>query len=77
MISKGLRPRSRVVVDELRIQRLDSPKMDISGLPGMNRVTRGLVNFFMGRLKQRLSSSIQPVLKQQLEKSLNGLGILA
>lgn len=60
-----------MVVEDLAIARLDNPKMDIGGLPGMNRITRGMVNFFMGRLKQRLTSSIQPALKLQLERTLN------
>lgn len=77
VITKGLKPRTRLVVEQLIIERLDSPKMDISGLPGMNRVTRGMVNFFMGRLKQRISSSIQPALKQQLERSLNKMNLFA
>lgn len=75
MITKGLEPHTRIVVDQLSIKRLDSPKMDIGGLPGMNRVTRGIVNFFMSRLKQRLASSIQPALRQQLERSLNRMNI--
>lgn len=75
VITKGLRPHTRLVVDQLTIKQLDSPKMDISGLPGMNRLTRGMVNFFMGRLKQRISSSIQPALKQQLERSLNKMNL--
>lgn len=77
VITKGLRPHTRLVVDQLTIKQLDSPKMDISGLPGMNRITRGMVNFFMGRLKQRISSSIQPALKQQLERSLNKMNLFA
>lgn len=75
VITKGLRPQTKIVVDQLEIRQLDSPKMDIGGIPGMNRLTRGIVNFFMGRLKQRLSSSLQPVLKSQLEKSLNKMSI--
>lgn len=71
VISKGLKSHSHITVEQLLIRYLESPKMDISGLPGMNRLTRAVVNFFMGRLKQRLASSIQPVLKQQLEKTLN------
>lgn len=73
VISKGLGHDTKLQVDELIIRRLDNPKMDIGGLPGMNRVARGLVNFFMGRLKQRLVLSIQPALKQQLERTLNRL----
>lgn len=49
--------------------------MDIGGLPGMNRVARTMVNFFMARLKQRVTSSIQPALKAQLERSLNRLSL--
>lgn len=75
VITKGLKPHTKIIVDQLVIKRLDSPKMDISGLPGMNRVTRGMVNFFMGRLKQRLAASIQPTLKQQLERSLNKMSL--
>lgn len=84
VITRGLRRQSTethephttrplVVVEQLTIRHLDGPRMDIGGLPGMNRVTRVMVNFFMGRLKQRLSSAIQPVLRQQLERSLNKL----
>lgn len=76
VISKGLVPRSRITIDELIIKRLDGPKMEFGGLPGMNRVARGLVNFFMGRLKQRLVGSIQPALKRELEVILNRLPIL-
>lgn len=76
MITKGLKPHTRIVVEQLAIKRLDNPKMDIGGLPGMNRVARGMVNFFMGRLKQRIVSSIQPVVKQQLEKSLNKINVI-
>lgn len=76
VISKGLAgPNTRIVVDKLTIRRLDSPKMDIGGLPGMNRVARAMVNFFMGRLKKRVASSIQPALKQQLEQSINRLSL--
>lgn len=71
VITKGLKPDTRIVVEQLNIRWLDNPKMDIGGLPGMNRIMRGIINFFMGRLKRRISSSLQPALKQQLEKSLN------
>lgn len=71
VITKGLRPHTRIVVDQLNIRWLENPKMDIGGLPGMNRITRGIVNLFMGQLKKRISAWIQPALKQQLEKSLN------
>lgn len=77
VITKGLSPHTNIIVDQLTIKKLESPKMDISGLPGMNRLTRGAVNFFMGRLKQRLATSIQPALKQQLEKSLNKMSLLS
>lgn len=85
MITKGLRdhaeaatasgtePGRPILVEQLVIRHLDAPRMDIGGLPGMNRLTRAIVNFFMGRLKQRLTGAIQPVLKQQLERSLNKL----
>lgn len=71
VITKGISPQTRLVVEQLTIEHLENPKMDIGGLPGMNRITRGMVNFFMGRLKQRLTGSIQPILKQQLERTLN------
>lgn len=71
VITKGLRPHTRIVVDQLNIRWLENPKMDIGGLPGMNRITRGILNLFMGQLKKRISAWIQPALKQQLEKSLN------
>ena len=76
VISKGLASNSRIIVEELTIKRLDGPKMEFGGLPGMNRLARGLVNFFMGRLKQRLVSSIQPALKRELEQILNRLPIM-
>lgn len=75
VISKSVRSHSHMKVDELVIRRLEAPKMDIGGLPGMNRITRAAVNFFMGRLKQRLVSSIQPALKQELERTLNRLAL--
>lgn len=71
VITKGLRPHTGIVVDRLIIKRLDNPKMDIDGLPGLNRITKVIVNLFMGQLKKRISGWIQPTLKQQLEKSLN------
>lgn len=74
LISRSLRQsRTRVTVDELLIRRLDGSKLDIGGLPGINRLARATVNFFMGRLKQRLVSSMQPLLKQELERALNRL----
>lgn len=77
-VNNNLEPtQNRIIVDHLIIKKLDSIKMDLSGLPGMNRVTRGMVNFFMSRLKQRLASSIQPALKLQLEKSLNRMSVFA
>lgn len=73
VITKGVIMNSRIVVEQLIIKELDGVKLDISGLPGLNRVTRGAVNFFMRNFKQRIAYSIQPVIKQQLEKSLNKL----
>jgi hypothetical protein len=75
VVSRSTRSQSQMVVDELTIRRLDTPKMDIGGLPGMNRLTRAAVNFFMGRLKQRLVSSVQPTLKRELERALNRLAL--
>lgn len=71
IITRGLDGTQRYVVDQLAIETLDNPRMDVGGLPGMNRVTRGIVNFFMGRLKQRVMDTVQPALKSRLEMSLN------
>lgn len=77
VISKGLRVGARLTVEQLLIRRLEGLRMDFGGLPGVNRLTRGLVNFFMGRLKQRLVVSIEPALKEQLERSLNRLAMFS
>lgn len=73
VISRGLDGREVFVVDQLSIEKLDNPRMDMGGLPGMNRLTRGTVNFIMNRMKQRMANSIQPILKNRLETSLNKL----
>lgn len=71
VITRGLDGRPRFVVERLVIEKLENPRMDIGGFPGVNRVTRGVVNFLMGRLRQRVVGSILPVLKSRLEMSLN------
>lgn len=71
VITRGFDGTQRYVVDQLAIETVDNPRMDVGGLPGLNRVTRGIVNFFMGRLKQRVMDAVQPALKSRLEMSLN------
>lgn len=73
LITRGLQSNAQVIVEQLIISKMDAPKLDISGLPGLNRLTRTVLNFFMRSFKQRLSSSLQPVLQKQLESSLNKL----
>lgn len=72
-ITKGIGPNTRLAVKELVISRLESPKMDIGGVPGVNRAARATINFFMARLKKRVANSIQPALRTQLEQALNRL----
>lgn len=73
MIIKRLYPISKLTLEELKVVKLDSVKMDITGLPGLNTATKSAVNFFMRHMKKRLIDSVQPILKNELEKTLQNM----
>lgn len=59
-----------IKVEKLDIIKFEQPQVDISGAP-LNRLTRGIVNFFLARMKGRLRDTIQPVIKGRLEYQLD------